>query len=770
MFICYDTIYNIFYYFDIKVGVKMNDAIRKELFLNGLHCVNCANKIEKELNKIEGISSATFDFVSSKLVIYHNSELDWKNTVNDVKSVITSIENGICIVDPIVDSDFNNIKDSTNYSVKIEGGQNKNAITDECESINKTRLLHIINNKSIIKVISSILLLTVGLVFEFHYIIEFLLFFSSYLIIGWEVLYTAFKNILKGRIFDENFLMSIATIGAFIIKEYPEAVAVMLFYQIGEFFQEVAINNSRKSIESLLEIKPDFANLKTSNGDIVRVNPDEVKIGEKIIVKPGERIPLDGKVIEGSSAVDTSALTGESIPSLVESGSEVLSGFININGLLTVEVTKEFGQSTISKILDMVQNAASKKAPTEKFITKFAAYYTPAVVLSALTLAVIPQLVIGSFSSIWIYRALLFLVISCPCALVISIPLGFFGGIGAASKNGILIKGSNYLEALSNLEIVAFDKTGTLTKGVFEVTTIEPKNGFRDIDLLEYAAYAEYYSNHPIALSITDHYNKVVGKNIDKCLITSFSEVPGYGIKATIKGESILAGNSKLMIREGIFHNNGGFCDSYYASSSNKIADTIVHISVDNRYAGSVYVADTIKKDSVNAIKTLKNIGVKKTIMLTGDNKEIAMKIANIANIDEVYAGLLPHQKVEMLELLDKQKSPNGKIAFVGDGINDAPVLARADIGIAMGGLGSDAAMEAADVVLMTDEPSKLTKAINISRKTKSIVVENIVFALGVKGIVLLLGAAGIATMWEAVFADVGVALLAVLNSMRALK
>jgi Cd2+/Zn2+-exporting ATPase len=670
MFICYDTIYNIFCYFDIRVGVKMGETIKKELILNGLHCANCANKIEKE----------------------------------------------------------------------------------------------VVDKTSVIKVAISILLLTLALVFEFHYWVELLLFLSSYLIIGWEIIYTAFKNVLKGRIFDENFLMSIATIGAFIIKEYPEAVAVMLFYQIGELFQEIAVNNSRKSIENLLKIKPDFANL-IINDDIIKVNPDEVKVGEKIIVKPGEKIPLDGKVIEGSSAVDTSALTGESIPILVERDDEVLSGFINMNGLLTVEVTKEFSRSTISRILDMVQNASSKKAPTEKFITRFASYYTPVVVLAALALAVIPQFIAGRFSSIWVYRALLFLVISCPCALVISIPLGFFGGIGAASKNGILIKGSNYLEALNNLEIIAFDKTGTLTKGIFEVTMLNPKDGFTEADLLEYAAYAEYYSNHPIAMSILDYYNKISGKIIEKSFISDFVEIPGYGVKAIIKGNNIIAGNSKLMLREGILENSTDITNAIDITDT-----TIMHIAVDNRYAGFVSVSDVIKSDSVNAIRSLKNMGIKKTVMLTGDNKDIAMQIGNIANIDEVYAGLLPHQKVEKLEFLDKQKSPNGKMAFVGDGINDAPVLARADIGIAMGGPGSDAAMEAADIVLMTDEPSKLVKAIKISRKTKNIVVQNIVLALSVKGIVLLLGAAGIATMWEAVFADVGVALLAVLNSMRTLK
>ena len=623
----------------------------------------------------------------------------------------------------------------------------------------------LINRKLLLKVACSVLFLIMALVFNFSFMLKLSLYLLSYLIIGWEVLSTAFKNILKGRVFDENFLMSIATIGAFILKEYPEAVAVMLFYQIGELFQEIAVNNSRKSIESMLKIRPDFANLKI-NGDILKVNPDEVKVGDLIIVKPGEKIPLDGKVIDGSSVVDTSALTGESVPVLVEKDSDVLSGCINMNGLLTVEVTKVFSQSTISKILDMVENASSQKAQTEKFITKFARYYTPAVVFTALALAVIPQFFLAFPSSTWVYRALLFLVISCPCALVVSIPLGFFGGIGAASKNGILIKGSNYLEALNDLEIIAFDKTGTLTKGIFEVTTISPNKSFADVDLLEYAAFAEYYSNHPIALSISKHY----GKTIDKNQIENFNEIPGYGVRALIKGKNVVAGNLKLMHQEGVHMNFSVDLDVDSNIDLEFNSDTTIYVAVDNAYAGFISVSDKIKEDTAKSIKDLKNMGIKKTVLLTGDTKNIALRIGKIAGIDEVHYGLLPQHKVEILEQLFEEKSFGGKIAYAGDGINDAPVLARADIGIAMGGLGSDAAMEAADIVLMTDEPSKLVKALKISKKTRTIVLQNIVLALGIKAIVLLLGVAGIATMWEAVFADVGVALLAVLNSMRALK
>lgn len=540
-------------------------------------------------------------------------------------------------------------------------------------------------------------------------------------------------------------------LGAFAIGQYPEGVAVMLFYQVGEFFQNLAVNRSRRSIAELMDIRPDYANLKDGD-DIKIVSPEDVLIGEYIIVKPGEKVPLDGVVVEGKSMVDTSALTGESVPREVEVGNEVYGGFINKNGLLTIEVKKEFGESTVSRILELVENASSRKAPTEQFITKFARIYTPIVVVAALALAIIPPLVVqGATFSDWIYRALVFLVISCPCALVVSIPLGFFGGIGGASKNGILIKGGNYLEALNNVDTVIFDKTGTLTKGVFKVTEIKAVQNISNDELLMYAAYAENYSNHPIAQSIVEAY----GKEIDKGVIEAHEELPGLGLKVNVKGKEIFAGNAKLMAEKEI------------AIEENDDLGTIVYIAIDGSYAGSIIISDEIKKDSEKLVSDLKALGVKKTVMLTGDNKKVGDKVGKQLGLDVVYSELLPDQKVEKLELLYNQKSTKGRIVFVGDGINDAPVLARADVGVAMGGLGSDAAIEAADVVLMTDEPSKLITAIKISKRTRSIVLQNIVLAFVVKGIVLILGAGGLATMWEAVFADVGVALIAVLNAMR---
>ncbi|HZK38284.1 MAG TPA: heavy metal translocating P-type ATPase, partial [Clostridia bacterium] len=569
-----------------------------------------------------------------------------------------------------------------------------------------------------------------------------------------EVLQRAGRDILKGQIFDENFLMSIATIGAFIIGEFPEGVTVMLFYQIGEFFQNLAVNRSRKSIAELMDIRPDYANLKIGENE-KKVSPVDVSVGDHIIVKPGERVPLDGTVIEGSSMIDASALTGESVPKEVEIGSTVLSGFININGLLLIEVTKEFEESTVSKILKLVENAGSKKAPTENFITKFARYYTPAVVLVASVLAIIPPLIIeGATFSNWVYRALIFLVVSCPCALVISIPLGFFGGIGGASKHGILVKGGNYLEALNNINTVVFDKTGTLTKGVFKVTEIDTYMNISKDELLKYAAYAESYSNHPIAVSIMTAY----GKEIDKRDIGGYEEILGHGIKAKVKDKEVLIGNRKLMDIEGI------------AYKPAETVGTIVYVAVDGIFIGSITISDELKEDSKDTISMLRAIGVNKIVMLTGDNENIGMKVAKDLGIDEVYSELLPDEKVKKIELIDKQKLTRGRLVFVGDGINDAPVLARADIGIAMGALGSDAAIEAADIVLMTDEPMKLISAIKIAERTNHIVWQNILFALGVKAVVLVLGVVGIATMWEAVFADVGVALIAVFNAMRIMK
>ena len=582
--------------------------------------------------------------------------------------------------------------------------------------------------------------------------LQIALFIISYIIVGGDVVKRAVKNIFKGQVFDENFLMSIATIGAFFIGEYPEGVAVMLFYQVGELFQSYAVGKSRKSIASLMDIRPDYANVKKGD-ELVKVDPDEVQIGDIIVIKAGEKIPLDGKVIEGSSMIDTSALTGESVPREVEVGSDILSGCININGVITAEVTKEFGESTVSKILDLVENASSKKSNSEQFITKFARYYTPVVVIIAVFLAIIPPLVIdGATFSDWIYRALAFLVVSCPCALVISIPLSFFGGIGGASKKGVLVKGSNYLEALAETEIVVFDKTGTLTKGVFNVQEIHPE-GVSKEELLELTAHAESYSNHPISLSLKRAYSK----EIDNGRISDVEEISGHGVIATVDGKKVMAGNIKIMKMMDIPYFKG------------ELIGTIVHVAVNNKYIGYIVIADEVKEDSAQAIKELKAANIKQTVMLTGDNKSIGSKVAKELGLDKVYAELLPADKVEKLEELFSQKSKKGKLAFVGDGINDAPVLARADIGIAMGGLGSDAAIEAADVVIMTDEPSKIATTMKISKKTLKIAHQNIVFAIGIKIIVLILSAFGITTMWAAIFADVGVTIIAVLNAFRAL-
>lgn len=591
-------------------------------------------------------------------------------------------------------------------------------------------------------------------------IIRFVVFLAAYAIIGGDVVKNAVKNIGHGQIFDENFLMVIATVGAFFVGDYPEAVAVMLFYQVGECFQSYAVNKSRKSIAALMDIRPDYANV-LRDGEEKEVDPEEVAIGETIVIKPGERIPLDGMVLTGSSALDTMALTGESLPRDVETGDEVISGCINLSGVLEVKVNKEFGQSTVAKILDLVENASSKKAESENFITKFAKYYTPIVVFCALALAVIPPLILSGGWSMWIYRALTFLVISCPCALVISIPLSFFGGLGGSSKAGILIKGSNYLEALADAEIVVMDKTGTLTKGNFAVTKILTEEGVSKEELLELAAYAESYSTHPISQSLTKAYQDT-GKGLSKERLGTVEEIAGHGVKAVIDGSTVLAGNEKLMKKEQV---------SIGAKRQEEArAGTLVHVAKDGRYLGAAVIADEIKTDAKEAVAGMKAMGIKQIVMLTGDRKEAAEHVAEQLGITTVYAGLLPGDKVDRVEELFGQKSEKGKLIFVGDGINDAPVLARADIGIAMGGLGSDAAIEAADIVIMTDEPSKIAKAMKISGRTLRIVKENIVFAIGIKVLVLLLAAFGMANMWAAVFADVGVAVIAILNAMRALK
>ncbi len=680
--------------------------------------------MEAGIKSLEGIKEASIDFVSKKMKLETEAGEDLDELMMKIEKIVTRIEPGVIVV-PEQDA----------------AGRKESVAGEEPDG----------RRRVILRLAAGGILFAAGLLVDFAPWLELSVFLASYLIVGWDVLLRAAKGILSGQVFSEHFLMSIATIGAFFVGAYPEGAAVMIFYLVGELFEDMAVDHSRKSISSLMDIRPDYANLK-KGPDMLRVSPEEVRIGDLIVIKPGEKIPLDGKVVEGASSVDTSALTGESMPRELEPGMLALSGFVNKNGVLTVEVTKEFGESTVSKILDLVQNASSRKAPTENFITKFARYYTPAVVFSALALAVIPPLAVpGAQFKEWLYRALVFLVVSCPCALVISVPLGFFGGIGGASKRGILVKGSNFLEALNYVETVVFDKTGTLTKGAFAVTEINAANGFDREELLELAAYAESYSNHPIAFSIVEAY----GREIDKAKIMKHQEIPGQGVKVRVDGREILAGNTRLMENEGIdFAWTEGF-------------GTVVYVAADRKYAGSILISDKIKEDSADAIRQLKALGISNTVMLTGDIKSVGEKIGKQLGVGEVFTEMLPADKVDRIESMEIKKSSKGKIVFVGDGINDAPVLARADIGIAMGGLGSDAAIEAADIVIMTDEPSKVATAIRIAKKTRLIVIQNIVFALGVKVFFLILGAFGVATMWEAVFADIGVALLAIFNALR---
>ena len=602
------------------------------------------------------------------------------------------------------------------------------------------------------RIIVAAVLFAAGSLLPLGPTVEMGIFLVCYAVIGWDIVWKAVTNILHGQVFDENFLMTIATIGALILGEHSEGVAVMLFYQVGEWFQSYAVSKSRKSIASLMDIRPDYANVER-NGKLEQVDPDEVNIGDTIVVKPGERVPLDGKIIKGTSALDTSALTGESMPRDVEPGMEVISGCINQTGILTIQTTKKYGESTVAKILDLVENASDKKGKTENFISRFARYYTPIVVFAAIALAILPPLVTGQPFSVWIYRALTFLVISCPCALVISIPLSFFGGIGGASKIGVLVKGSNYLESLAHTEVVVFDKTGTLTKGSFAVSQIKAID-MKEEQLLELAAYAEDYSNHPISQSI----QKAYGKKIDNSRISDVQEIAGHGVRAVIDGKTVLAGNAKLMNRENI------------AYTPSDAIGTVIYLACNGKYAGYIVIEDEVKADAPAAIRALKEVGVRKTVMLTGDADAVGKKVAQKLGLDQAYTELLPADKVDRVEAMLKQTSEKGKLVFVGDGINDAPVLARADVGIAMGAMGSDAAIEAADVVLMTDEPSKISAVVRIARKTIRIANENIVFALGVKLLVLILGATGYANMWAAVFADVGVSVIAILNAIRAMR
>ncbi|MEK5400514.1 heavy metal translocating P-type ATPase [Paenibacillus sp. FSL K6-2859] len=740
---------------------QSKDTVKRELLLEGLDCANCALKIENGVKKIQGVSDCSVNFVNKTL----SFEAD-KDQNEEIVSAATKL--------------VNKLEPHIEVSIKMKGGSGQMRAKEQAghkhasdghaghshgsggheghshDSDGHEGHSHDVGKEKIrimlIRLAVGAVVAGVGMLGSFSGWLELTIFLAAYLLIGGDIVLQAVKNILRGQVFDEYFLMSVATIGAFAIQQYPEGVAVMLFYQVGELFQSIAINRSRKSISALLDIRPDYANLKTGN-DTKRVSPEEVNIGDHIVVKPGEKVPLDGVVIEGSSAVDTSALTGESMPREVEVKSEVLGGFINKNGVITVEVTKLFGESTVSKILELVENASSKKAPTEKFISKFARYYTPVVVIVALLLAVVPPLVLsGATFSDWIYRALVFLVISCPCALVVSIPLGFFGGIGAASKTGILVKGSNYLEALNNVKYVVFDKTGTLTKGAFKVTSINPAAELSEDELLEYAAFAELHSTHPIAESIKVAY----GKEIREDQLEGYNEISGHGIQVNVQGKEVLAGNIKLMNKYGIEAPNE--------------SGTVIHVAIEKKYAGFIIISDEIKDDSAKAVRSLKELGIKKIVMLTGDAKAVGDSVGQQLGIDEVHAELLPQHKVEEIEKLMQSKSPKEKVIFVGDGINDTPVLARADVGIAMGGLGSDAAIEAADIVIMTDEPSKISTAIRIAKRTRRIVWQNIIFALGVKAIFLLLGAFGFATMWEAVFSDVGVTIIAVLNAMRVLR
>lgn len=607
--------------------------------------------------------------------------------------------------------------------------------------------------KKAVKIVVALILYLFAMLVKFENAwINNAIFLVSYFIVGWDILRKAMRNIIRGKVFDENFLMAVATIGAFCIGEFPEAVAVMLFYQIGELFQSYAVDKSRKSIASLMDIRSDYANVYRG-GNIEKVNPEEVKIGETIIIKPGEKIPLDGHIVEGKTTLDTKALTGESLPKDAKEGDEVLSGCINLNGVIKVEVRKEYGESTVSKILDLVENASSKKSKSENFITKFARYYTPIVVGIAAVLAILPPLLLpGATFSDWIYRALSFLVVSCPCALVISIPLSFFGGIGGASKMGVLVKGSNYLEALASTEMMVFDKTGTLTKGVFEVQQVK-SIGISEQELLKVAAYAENYSNHPISKSLKRAYQE----EIDEKQIQNYEELSGLGIIAKIGEKDILVGNDKLMQEKQITF-----------EKCNEVG-TVLYVAIEGKYAGYIVIADQIKEDAKKTMEDLKKNHIKQTVMLTGDRKKVGENVAKEIGIDEVYTELLPTDKVHKVEELLKRKSEKGKLAFVGDGINDAPVLTLADIGIAMGALGADSAIEAADIVIMTDEPYKIVKSMKLAKKTMRIVKENIVFAIFVKVLVLILTAFGLSTMWEAVFADVGVSIIAIINALRAL-
>ena len=694
----------------------MENKEELQLTLEGLNCANCARKIEEKVGKMEGVKESNLNFTTTTLNVKLERKVKEEHAINEIKKIVEALEPHVKV------------------EKKVSGKTNVQRAKFEVKPT---------------LIIGTILYL-IAVIGDFKGALALILFVASYLLIGGKVVLTAIKNIARGQLFDENFLMTVATIGAFSISEYPEAVAVMLFYEIGETIQGYAVNKSRSSISSLMDIRADYANIIIV-GKEKKVSPETVKVEDIVLVKPGEKIPLDGIVVEGESFVDTSALTGESVPRKIAVNYEILSCGINTNGVLKVKVTKKFGESTVSRILEKVENATNKKANTEKFITKFAKVYTPIVVGLAILIAIVPSIFIkDALFSTWLYRALVFLVVSCPCALVVSVPLGFFAGIGGASKKGVLVKGSNYLELLKDLETVVFDKTGTLTEGVFTVTEINTNNIQKE-KLIEVAAMAESFSNHPIAISIIKEY----GKEIDKEVIEEYEEIAGHGIKAVINNEEVLIGNAKLMNQFNISYNE---VDSI---------GTVVYCAINGEFKGSIVISDKIKENADEALINLKAAGVKKTVMLTGDNKKTAEKVGEKVNIDEVHSELLPLGKVKEVEKLLKASNKNGRLAFVGDGVNDAPVLARADIGIAMGGIGSDAAIEAADVVLMKDDINALVDAINVSKKTNKILWQNIIFALGVKVIIMVLGTFGIANMWTAVFADVGVTIIAIINSTR---
>ncbi|MEX0270429.1 heavy metal translocating P-type ATPase [Leptolyngbyaceae cyanobacterium UHCC 1019] len=720
----------------------------QQMQVGGMDCSSCAMKIEGSVEKLPGIAEVSVNVAIGRMVVSYDPQ---EVSEAEIQKQVTRLGYTVAIEQSRT---LTSSHASTNGHVDDDHDQDDGHDHGHSHGSGEFNL-----KKELPPVLLAISLFAIGIIFEEplhntpYNIGELAVFIPAYLLSGWSVLKTAGRNILRGQIFDENFLMTIATLGAFAIHQFPEAVAVMLFFKVGELFQEYSVGRSRRSIKALLEVRPDSANLKV-NGTIKQVAPETINVGDQILVKPGEKVPLDGEILEGNSQVDTSALTGESVPRIVNIGDPILAGMINKSGALTIRVTKLFGESSIAKILDLVENATSKKADTEKFITKFARYYTPVVVFLSLAVAILPPLLIpGANRSDWIYRALILLVISCPCGLVISIPLGYFGGIGGAAKRGILVKGSTFLDALTAVKTVVFDKTGTLTKGTFKVTQIVTRNGFSEAELLALAANAEANSNHPVAQSIREAY----GQPINESDIKDYEEIAGHGIRAKVQNKVVLAGNDRLLHRENIDHD---ICD---------VAGTVVHLAVDGRYAGYILIADEIKEDAAEAIRDLKKAGVERTVMLTGDNEVVAKRVAGQLGLDAYFAGLLPEDKVGAIEkLLDR--SGKKKVVFVGDGINDAPVIARADIGMAMGALGSDAAIETADVVLMTDAPSKVAEAIQVARKTRRIVVQNIVMAMTIKGIFIVLGTFGLATLWEAVFADVGVALLAIFNASRVLK